>query len=713
MIFVVLNILLGCFFIWFAMITDVKSDELRIRPIINLSLNAAIVSFTVALCILVHLFHNQQLEKIMGSLTLFSISFFSVNFFKYCISFPSFEKKFFQRFFEVIFIAASAYLIIFQLDFVGITEEKGWFFTGKPMIGEYHWFDVFFALYLFVLPILSLLSLVLRMGSMKSKLFRQQIVVCIGAVLACWAFLKLFDIASERITPLYNTLFPFAFAAFVLMMYKAFTLSAFFDVSTILSSLQKFAYSFLAQSVIAGLLFAVLLPIKKQSVFTFTVSFIASIFVLLLLSYHIVKAIRSSRRGREVDYARHFEDDLASLDYTENSTEVTEKLVKILQANIDASTVDILIELNEKELLSVYSSTDKKLSIQLDNPMFDVILNADHPVIFRSHIDAHHSLSGARKELQTLFDKTNADALILLHEGRHIFGAIILGEKRLGNVFTDYDYRVFLELYSYFFVVGYYMMNIANEAIVGTVSRELQYSGQIIHSIQENIDHITNPKVDIGYLSLSTHNLGGEFIDFIRLTDERYISVIGDLSGKGINASMSMVIVKSLIRTFLSETKDFKELVQKINYFIRMNLPKGTFLSGIFMLIDFSDNTLYYINCGIPALFMYSQAYNNVIEIQGDGRVLGFVKNIDKLLKVKKVKLNPGDIIFGSTDGLIESKSLRGEPFGKERIQKSIMENLAYPADRMAQFMHKSLLEFTSKELEDDVSVLAIKYLAK
>jgi len=440
---------------------------------------------------------------------------------------------------------------------------------------------------------------------------------------------------------------------------------------------------------------------------------LAEFFLLLLISYHVVKAIRASKRGREADYARHFEDDLASLDYTENSTEVTERLVKILQENIDTSSVDILIELNEKELLTVYSSADRKLSIQLDNPMFDVILNADHPVIFRSHIDAHHSLSGARKDLQALFDKTKTDALVLLHEGRHIFGAILLGEKRLGNVFTDYDYTVFLELYSYFFVVGYYMMNIANEAIVGTVSRELQYSGQIIQSIQENIDLINNPKVDVGYLSLSAHNLGGEFIDFIRLTDERYISVIGDLSGKGINASMSMVIVKSLIRTFLTETKDFKELIQKINFFIRTNLPKGTFMSGVFMLIDFSDNTLYYINCGIPALFMYSQAYNNVIEIQGDGRVLGFVKNIDKLLKVKKVKLNPGDIIFGCTDGLIESKSLRGESFGKERIQKSIMENLAYPADRMAQFMHRSLLDFTSKELEDDVSVLAIKYLSK
>jgi serine phosphatase RsbU (regulator of sigma subunit) len=288
-----------------------------------------------------------------------------------------------------------------------------------------------------------------------------------------------------------------------------------------------------------------------------------------------------------------------------------------------------------------------------------------------------------------------------------------LSEKRLGNIFSTYDYDTFLDLYSYFFVYGYYMMNIAKEAIIGTVSRELQFSGQIIQSIQDNVDTIDNPKADIGYISTSAHNLGGEFIDFIKLGEDRYISIIADLSGKGINASMSMVIVKSLLRTFLMETTDFKELVQKVNYFIRMNLPKGTFLAGIFMLIDFSENALYYVNCGIPALFMYNQTYNNVIEIQGDGKVLGFVKDVSSLVKVKKITLNPGDIIVGCTHGLIESKSMRGEAFGKERIQKSILENLSYPSERMVSFMQTNLLEFTSRELDDDVSILAIKYLSR
>ena len=162
----------------------------------------------------------------------------------------------------------------------------------------------------------------------------------------------------------------------------------------------------------------------------------------------------------------------------------------------------------------------------------------------------------------------------------------------------------------------------------------------------------------------------------------------------------------------MQETRDFKLLVEKVNSFIRYNLPKGTFFEGVFALLDFNDDTMYYINCGVPALFLYTKSYNNVIEIQGEGRVLGFAKDIGKLIKVKKVKLNPGDIIVTCTDGLIDSKSLRGETYGKERIQRSITENTSYMANVMARTIYNSAADFLAKELDDDVSILVIKRLA-
>ena len=173
---------------------------------------------------------------------------------------------------------------------------------------------------------------------------------------------------------------------------------------------------------------------------------------------------------------------------------------------------------------------------------------------------------------------------------------------------------------------------------------------------------------------------------------------------------MNMVILKSIIRSYLAEVHDFKQLVVKINTFVRDSLPKGTIFAGLFALIDFETDTMYYINCGIPALMMYTQVYNNVIEIQGSGHILGFVKDISPYISVKTTKLNHGDIIMACTDGLIQSHSLRGEQFGKERVQQAVLDNSTYPAQRMAQFTFEGLLKFMSKEMEDDVSILVIKY---
>ena len=419
------------------------------------------------------------------------------------------------------------------------------------------------------------------------------------------------------------------------------------------------------------------------------------------------------RGNRTTNYLQQFEKDLASLDYTESPEVLFEVLVKYFKKNVNTDALDFLIESGDEGLKTLFSSRDKQVVIPANSKFFDVALNANHTVIFKRQLETKHYFDSVKSELSDLFEKTQSEVLILLTEGRHVFSAMLLGAKHLGNEYTDYDFSVFSRFYSYFFVFGYYLKNIANESVVGTVTREIQMSGQIIQSIQENMDFIKNPKVDVGYLSVAAHDLGGEYIDFIKLNEDKHIFVIGDISGKGINASMSAVIMKSIVRTFLAETKDFKQLIQKVNVFIRNHLPKETFFAGVFGLMDFAENTLYYLNCGIPALLMYNQSYNNVIEVQGEGRVLGFVKNIEKLVKVKKLKLNPGDIILACTDGLFNAKNIRGEKFGKDRVQQSVVENLGFPAEKMSQFVYDQLLDFTSKELEDDISVLTIKCLSK
>ena len=81
------------------------------------------------------------------------------------------------------------------------------------------------------------------------------------------------------------------------------------------------------------------------------------------------------------------------------------------------------------------------------------------------------------------------------------------------------------------------------------------------------------------------------------------------------------------------------------------------------------------------------------------------------MIKVKTIKLNPGDIVLACTDGLLDSVSLRGELYGKDRVQQLILDNKTFDSARMVQFVYDDLLQFVSKEVQDDVTIVSLRIL--
>ena len=62
---------------------------------------------------------------------------------------------------------------------------------------------------------------------------------------------------------------------------------------------------------------------------------------------------------------------------------------------------------------------------------------------------------------------------------------------------------------------------------------------------------------------------------------------------------------------------------------------------------------------------------------------------------------------------MINSHSLRGEQYGKDRIKKSMTDNYLYSGMRMCSFLFDDLKRFMAKELDDDITVMMIRYLDK
>ena len=628
------------------------------------------------------------------------ISFFTLQF---TVKMPYFERKKntpFTVLNGILHLGIAALAIFFIKGFFW-NPLSGFKFTsvmiaGNPASG------IFERILLLVVPVLAMLISIYKVFREGRRIYRQQMIIYFLALffsVIIWSFVYYL-----------STIFSWAIAITPLgYLLLVFSTSMVYDRKQLSLALFRF--------LIFILVFAAVTGYWASWVLTYVRNFYLQIVLLIvgalifLVSRNFVSQKFKWLLGDTSEYAKVIEEKLQRVDYTEGREKVMNNFSNILLEQLNAGSINILITSENEILEPVYSTIDITSTFDAAQPIFKFLLNENIQVVMRSQVLTNPLFSDVRSELISFMNSTYAEILICVREGQKLIGVISISSKKRKEAYTTYDFDVLNSLYSYFFLVVYYLRNIAKQDIVLILDREIEMSDQIIGSIQKNIDIVEKKVIDVDSVAFSAHQLGGDFTDFIRLSEDRYLFLIGDVSGKGLSASMSMVILKSVMHTYLSETPDFKELVVKINSFIKNNLPKGTFLAGLFGIMDFKTSTIYYLNCGIPLMSMYIDSYKNVIEIQGEGRVLGFVKNIRPFLKVRKITMNRNDIIVFTTDGLLDSKNLKGDKFGNERVSRLIAANKTKSAKEISNAIYKTFLDYIAHEIEDDITIMTFKHI--
>jgi hypothetical protein len=434
--------------------------------------------------------------------------------------------------------------------------------------------------------------------------------------------------------------------------------------------------------------------------------------LVFILAYGFGKRFSArftERLGSRGEYREMLESALAQIDLSEGRDAVLGKLHSVLSDELGFTDLTILIEDDRGALRTGYSSSTAHASLDKANALRAHLEATEAEVLMLSEAQADPRHEAVQKELLALFSDLRAEALIFAREGRRIIGVFAIGPRKIGGEYTAYDYETFKAISAKLFVFAFYLKNVARESIIYTVDRELALSDQVIRFALEHVAPVEHPKADAAWAMRSTRRLGGDFVDFVRIGKERWFFVLGDVSGKGLSASMNMLILKSMIRSFLRIEKDFSSLVQRVNAFIKDYLPKGSFFAGIFGYFDFEKGAIYFINCGVPAMLLYSPAFDAFIEVQGEGKVLGFVKDISPHLRPRKLTLSPGTALVISTDGLLDSENLRGERFGKDRLKKSARERLAESSKSIADGLMADLMSYTENRQEDDITLLVMK----
>ena len=212
---------------------------------------------------------------------------------------------------------------------------------------------------------------------------------------------------------------------------------------------------------------------------------------------------------------------------------------------------------------------------------------------------------------------------------------------------------------------------------------------------------------DIDAVCIPTHEIGGDYFDYIPIDEEKIGIVLADVSGDGVPAALIMAAFRAMIRNQVR----IEEQPTKVMNFLNEQLPdvcrKRDFITAVYGKLDFAQHIFTYTNCGHnPPLIINSAGSVEVVDEIGP--TLNLVQDAD--YKSTRIKMKSGDSIVLYTDGVIEIFNNDSEEFGIERLKNILISSADNTASSIIKNVINSTKKFSQQEYyRDDFTILVLK----
>ena len=204
--------------------------------------------------------------------------------------------------------------------------------------------------------------------------------------------------------------------------------------------------------------------------------------------------------------------------------------------------------------------------------------------------------------------------------------------------------------------------------------------------------------------------VGGDFYDFFLIDDDRLCFTIGDVSGKGVPASLFMAITKTLWRVAANKHAQPDKALADLNKELCRDNESVMFVTVFYGILHLRTGELEYSNGGHNLPFFLSRNGKVQLLENTGGMALGVMEEV--VYKAKTVALQAGEGLFLYTDGVTEAMDRAGNLFTEPRLQECLQQaNGATPTEVIRRALEAVKRFATGAEQSDDITTLAIRYL--
>ncbi|MBC2703824.1 SpoIIE family protein phosphatase [Desulfobacula sp.] len=232
--------------------------------------------------------------------------------------------------------------------------------------------------------------------------------------------------------------------------------------------------------------------------------------------------------------------------------------------------------------------------------------------------------------------------------------------------------------------------------------------------VQENLLPNNAPdfqNLEISGISLYCEEVGGDYFDYFKFSENKIGIALTDSSGHGVGAGLDMTTIRAYLRYGVEDYKGPAQLIASVNrHLARDSYETGRFTTVFFVEIDQGKRGIKWVRAGHePALF-FTPGSKKVQRLLGNGMALG----VDADAKIDEYEIcgwEKGSVLAIVSDGLKESRNSQGEMYTEKRITSTIAENVAQSAKTIEKKLLEDINAFRGDvPIADDITIVIVKF---
>ncbi len=337
----------------------------------------------------------------------------------------------------------------------------------------------------------------------------------------------------------------------------------------------------------------------------------------------------------------------------------------------------------------------------IENCDIHALCSLEQPVRLSRH------LSGETLPAADDFIEKGAEVAIPFQLQGKTSGLLILGERVSRAKYTDSEINFAASL------CNLAAMAIDNARLFeeSMGKQRLEEELNIAHTIQEKLLPREMPKFsrcEVETFHIPTKQVGGDYFDVIRISENLICVAIADVSGKGFPAALLMANLQSAFRALMATELKLDEITERLNNIVYENTNSDRFITFFAAIYDSSNQSLSYVNAGHNYPFLLKPD-GRIVRFDKGGLMLGVMQNIK--YQTGEEKVESGDMLYMFTDGVSEALDSRGEQFTEERVESILKMNSASSSGEVLEIIRKEIAAFVgSAPQSDDITQVCVKF---